>query len=114
MFKVAVSPAYFVNVAVDVVAEDGSRAKLKYKARFKRLDKEELRALAKGLTEGEITDEQIIERFMVGWDDVGDEEGKPLEFNIANRDKLMAIHPVQPTTVKAYLDSLTTDVRAKN
>jgi len=113
MFKVATSPAYFVNVNVPMMMEDGSRGMVKFKAKFKRLDKDELKAFGKKLIDNEMTDEQIIEEFMVGWEGVADEEGRPLEFNIANRDKVMAIHPTQPTTVKAFLDSVT-DARVKN
>ena len=113
MFRIAVSPTYLVPVSVPVLTEAGKKDTLTFKARFKRLTNHEIKTLGEELLAGKIDDPGVIDRYMVGFDDVADESGNALEYSNAARDKLMAIYPTEQRTVKAFLDSIT-EARGKN
>jgi hypothetical protein len=105
MFKVAVSETYITPVAVDIVGDNNKSKTHVFKARFKRLKQSELESLSERLAAKELTDSALIDEVMVGWQDVADAEGNPLEFNPDNLEALLEIYPTRPTIVRTFFDS---------
>lgn len=123
-FKIAASPTYKVDVVVHFPGEDGKLRKQSFVAVFKRLTQGEIETLRDRIaarnngallaTEPQpISDRELLDEVLVGWEGVQDEDGNELLFNEANKDALLALHPTQPRLVAAYLKSLT-DAREKN
>lgn len=123
-FRIAASPTYKVEVAVHFPGEDGRLRKQSFTAVFKRLTQTQIEALrdriaARGngallATDPQpISDRELLDDVLVGWEGVQDEDGNDLPFNDAHKDALLALHPTQPRLVAAYLKSLT-EAREKN
>jgi hypothetical protein len=123
-FRLAVSPSYKVEVTVHFPGEDGKLKKQSFVAIFKRLPQGEIELLrdriaarAKDLrleTDPQpITDRELLDSVLIGWEAVQDEDGNDLPFNEANKNSLLSIHPTQPRLVTAFLNSLT-QAREKN
>jgi len=113
MFKIAATPTYKCKVKVTFPGDNGSAVSNVFTAIFKRLSQSELDEMSAAVAAGTVKDSEVIAKVMVGWEDVADESGTPLEFNDQNLAALMDLHPVRPTTVKAYYDSIS-GAKAKN
>lgn len=102
MFKIAATPTYSATVKVDFILEDGKTETRSFKAKFKRLEQSELDTISEGAREGSMTDSEIVDRVLVGWDGVADEHGNPLEFNPENLKALLNLHPTRPSIVRTF------------
>jgi len=113
MFKIAANPTYKTKVTVDILGDNGKTTPTVFTAIFKRQSQSELDNMTDRLNAKELLDRDLISEVMVGWGDVADAAGTPLEFNDENLDALLDVHPVRPTIVKAYFASLN-GAKAKN
>ncbi|OON62282.1 hypothetical protein B0920_02045 [Massilia sp. KIM] len=119
MFQIsAVNQTYFTPIKVLVPNGDGTGTEYKFKAQFKRLPQEELddlyrRLNPEKLNEGEepLTDDEVLDRVMVGWADVLDKDGEPLEFNEQNLAIVKNISPTRAVLVVSFFDSMKTAKR---
>lgn len=109
MFKLAVSETYSIPVVVDFPADGGRVQKQQFDAVVRRLTKDEL----KDLFERGWDDEQVVRHVMVGWKGVADREGVEIPFSQDSLTELLALHPTQPSIVRAFLASIQGQ-RAKN
>ncbi|MBC7859196.1 MAG: hypothetical protein H7Z39_10555 [Burkholderiaceae bacterium] len=128
MFAVQTNPSiqfYWTPVNVEMLDENGKKKTFIFKAKFRRLSREELddlserleksrkAALKKAQAEAEgkelevdesdtLTDAKVIEETLIGWADVTDENGQKLEFNPDNLALLLNVNPVRPTLAKTF------------
>lgn len=107
MFQLATQSDHITYpVTVECLDENGKLAPKKFKAHFARLPQSEIDDLIAKAQAKEITDNDLVDKVLVGWDDVVDDSGKPIEFSPAMRDRLLEIFPVRPSVVTAWFESL--------
>ncbi|NOV29164.1 hypothetical protein [Methylomonas sp. ZR1] len=53
-----------------------------------------------------LTDDELAKKILIGWDEVTDDQGQPVEFSPAMRDKLLEIFPVRPSVISAWFESI--------
>ena len=116
MFVLATDPTketFLVNVTVNFKGDNGKTKPMTYKARFRRVSQEEIDTIDEEIKNGELDDMGLLNRVMVGWEGVFDEQKQPVEFTPENMNALMAMFPTRPTTVNAFFDSIKV-AKAKN
>lgn len=91
-------------VKVDLVDANGGVIQRSFKAKFKRLSQEEIDAAIAATLDGSLSDQEHAQNILVGWDEINDEDGNPLEFTPDNRDKVLNIHPVRPSIIEAWFE----------
>jgi hypothetical protein len=119
MFKISsISQTYPTPVIVDVPDGKGGSVKQKFTVIFKRLPQSELDELHRllnrdKLQEGEtlLSDDEVLDRVVAGWQDVLGENDQQLEFNPENFAALKDVFPARPTLVTAFFDSIKTAKR---
>jgi hypothetical protein len=119
MFKISsISQTYTTPVTVDVPDGKGGSVKHKFAVVFKRLPQDELDELHRRLNreklqEGEtlLSDDEVLDQVVTGWQDVLDQNDQPLEFNPENFGALKNVFPTRPTLVTAFFESIKTAKR---
>jgi|CXWL01.1.fsa_nt_gi hypothetical protein len=102
MFVLSNKPTYKFKVVVKRPSEAGAWESIDFTAEFKRRSRPEIEAMvAKGLP----PDAEILATELVGWSDIKQPDGSPLEVNEANRVALLAEPFVQTAIVLAWLES---------
>lgn len=117
MFTLDEQQTYWYPVVVEMTAKEGGRKqKFTFDAEFNRIAQDELTELFRTRTDDEpvLKDSEVLDRVLVGWRDVQDAEGRPLEVNPANREALLNRFPVGGCIVKAFLKSIGIEGKAKN
>lgn len=104
-------------VKVQFTEESGKTTTKTFTAHFPRLPQSEIDDLvsrAKPADSGNLlgvvdrlTDDELARKILIGWDDVTDDQGQPVEFSPAMRDKLLDIHPVRPSVIAAWFEQIT-------
>lgn len=119
MFKIStVNQTYRTPVTVEVPSGDGKSITHKFAVLFSRKSQDELDELyrrmnAAKLQEGEqlLTDDELLNQVLVGWEDVLDDQDRPLDFTPDNFNALKNIYPTRPTLVQSFFDSIKTAKR---
>jgi len=99
-FKIALSPTYRVNVVVETPKESGGFERNDFTAVFKRVDMKDLEELTK------IPQIEIIDRVLIGWIDLLDENDDPVEYNAGHRAALLRIPQAGPALIEAFWNSI--------
>lgn len=73
--------------------ETGATYRVNFKARYKTPSQDERKELAEGCASGVISDDDVVERLVIGWQDVKDSNDEAVPFSI---DALQAIMQVVP------------------
>jgi len=113
MFIVTELPAYTWPVTVDFPIDGGKTREVKFTAKFRRLDQDDIVKQQEDINAGIIGDRDIIDQVLIGWSGVVDAAKVEMEFNDANLETVLKMFPVRPSIVRAYFDSLK-NVKAKN
>jgi hypothetical protein len=107
MFQLAGQSDHIVYpVKVDFLDGNGKTSPKTFKAHFLRLAQSEIDELIEKSQAKEITDNDLVVKVFVGWDDVTDDQGQPVEFSPVMRDKLLEIYPVRPSVIAAWFESI--------
>lgn len=114
MFKLGSSDAYYYPVTVERVADGGRFEKSIFDARFKRLPRSETQEMVRRIQAGELLDADVFRLVLIGWRGVVDEGGNELPFSEGAVAKMIEEHPVCPSVVRAWIESLTGRGAAKN
>lgn len=115
MFQIATQSDHIVYpVTVKFLDGNGKTVPKKFRAHFVRLSQSELDDLIEKSQNKEISDADLADRVFVGWDDVTDDNGQPLEFTPALRDQLLDIYPTRPSVIAAWFESITGGAKRKN
>jgi hypothetical protein len=104
MFKLSTTPSYIYPVVVEIPGGEI----FSFNAKFKRLTQTELDAMQQRIQADEITDDDIVDQVLLGWDDqVKDEDDTtPLPFTEENKARVLAIVPTRGTIVRTFFESL--------
>lgn len=112
MFKISsASQSYLTDIRVDMLDDNGKVKTQVFKARFKRVTQQELDRIHERLQEKSLNDTGLLNEVTVGFEDVKDDNGNPLEFNEDNFAALVNIFPVRPTMVNAFFTTINNAVR---
>jgi hypothetical protein len=77
--------------------------KFAFRARFKRLPIDEIKALHKRLMEGTSDDQDLMREVLVGWEDVGNTDGtEPLAFSANGREAMISDHWILRALISAW------------
>lgn len=117
MFKLDESPTYWYPVVVEMTAQEGGRKqKFTFEAEFNRITQDELNEIfrVRGEDDAPLKDSEVLDRVFVGWRDIQDASGHPLQVNASNREQLLNRFPVPGCIVKAFLKSIGIEGKAKN
>lgn len=91
--KVNVKPTFSAPVVWRLAGDDGQTVEVTYSATFRRVDDDEAKLLQERLTKGELTDRELLDKVLVGWVGLLDEEGMPFAFTPENRQAAKAEWP---------------------
>jgi len=113
MFKLeSVSPTYLWPVKFSFAGENGRPVSVAFRVRFRRLDQGRIDDIMEILRSGsvttpDITDDDLIEETVVGWEDVT-ADGQPLDYDdINHRAMVLGVPGCRPAIVKSWFESLT-------
>ncbi len=120
IFAIAGNETFFVPVEVSIPDGTPKGKTHKFKVEFKRQTQTELKAIFRRVNketlEGDeelLTDDQLLQDVMVGWDGVLDKNGNKVEFTPENMEALLDVYPVRPAVVGAFFASIKT-AKTKN
>ena len=119
MFKISnVNQIYRTPFSVDIPTGAGKSVTHKFTIVFARKSQDELDELYRRMTpakledgEQQLTDDELLDDVVKGWEDVLDDQDQPLEFTPSNFAVLKNIYPTRPTLVQAFFDSIKTAKR---
>jgi hypothetical protein len=106
MFKIAQKPSYTALVNVELPGNQGKGKTVQFTAEFKRLSQTAIESVHERANAGELSDSQLLDEVLLGWDGVQDEDGNALEFNDDNLATVLDIFPTRPSIVRAFFASL--------
>jgi hypothetical protein len=89
MFKLAQSPVFWATVETEITAEKGGRTLAKFDLQYRRLTQDEAIALGARIEADNLDARVIARELVVGWRNIGDDEGNPIEFNASNFERLL-------------------------
>jgi hypothetical protein len=98
MFKVNATPEFTHTVTV-MVPTDGGHEEQSFKARFRVLTTDVEAKL-------EVGNREYLHKILVSMEDLVDEAGKPVSYNDAVRDQMLALPYVSVALVNAYVNAL--------
>lgn len=103
-FVLSNKPTFWFRVEVKRPDDKGGWASFTFQAEFRRRTRPEIDDMIKAgaLQKG---DDDLLGTELVGWKDVSDAEGKPLEVNAANCTLLLAEPHVQSAIARAWLEA---------
>lgn len=106
MFKLATSDFYREKIKVHVPQGLGKHTVVSFVAHFKHLARDRIEDVVRELQSGDLTESALLREVVVGFEEVQDEDGHPLEYSDPARDKLLNIAYVHSAVMTAFLDSL--------
>ena len=106
MFKLATNDFYKEKVTVEIPQDLGKTAKASFIIHFRMLTRDRIEELAAEMNAGTMTESEVLREVVVGFEDVQDEDGQPLDYSEHARDKLLNVQYVHTAVMKAFLASL--------
>lgn len=106
MFRLDASDTYWYPVTVEIPVDGGKFAKSTFDAQLKRLARTEVMEIMRRIRDGETTDAEVACAVLVGWRGVCDRDGNEIPFSEGARDQLLDVHPVCPSVIQAWAESL--------
>lgn len=106
MFKVATKPTYKRNIKVDVPLDMGKTERQTFIMEFRRLSVAETKELIEEAQSKEVSDEDMMRRYAVGWEGVVDDDGNDLTFSNANLDAVLDITYVRKAIMGAFIEDV--------
>lgn len=101
MFKIEPQKTVQWPVTVNIPQDGGRTRKSTFNAEFELLPQDDFSAIYK---EDGGNDEDLLRRVLVGWSEVGDSDGNPIDFNDDTRELMIRIPYVRTAMVAAYLE----------
>jgi len=106
MFVLKQSDSYDWTVKVDFPVSGDKYQTQSFKAEFNRLSQTRIEELQKQVEEEQISGKDFVKEIVIGWKEVNDENGQPIEFSPAALEKLCDIPIVARAIVKAFFASI--------
>lgn len=133
-FRIAVVPHFWQLVEHELIGDLGTTIKITFKVKFRRPPQQEVEDLAQrvfdkarllllpagdvpaGRPEGhepaaveephkELTDQEVIDRYVLDWDDVVGDDDQPLPYTPDNLERANRILGVRGAIVRTFLDN---------
>lgn len=105
MFRLDLSPTYFYPVKLAMLDADGKLETRVFDARFKRMTQPEGEALVREAESGRLTDQQVVERALVGWRGLQDADGNDLPYTPENLATVLSVAGLRAAVVTSFLQS---------
>ena len=119
MFIVTSKPSFVAPVIAQIPRDNGRHEKVNFSVIFKALTKDEVDALlerirsrAKNAADGSgsdavpLKDRELVDDLLVGFGpDLLEEDRTPMQFTLANVDRLCSIWPIEAALVKSFFDN---------
>lgn len=99
-FKITQKPTFISRVTVETPNLKGGFDKSTFNAEFKRCGMDEIEELKK------IPQKEVLEKVLVGWTDLIDDDNQAVDFNDANLQSLLNISPALLALGEAFWTSL--------
>jgi len=106
MFVMAVTETFKTPVVVEMINEAGHKKPHSFKAIWRRPPQSEIDALFERTKHEEVPDQEIINTYLRGWEDVKDQSNNPVEFNADNLAALLEINPTRKCLARAFFDAI--------
>tara|TARA_R100000742_G_C4240628_1_gene60396 strand:- start:250 stop:591 length:342 start_codon:yes stop_codon:yes gene_type:complete len=104
-FVLKQSDTYKWDVSVDVPV-DGQHKRSTFTGEFKRIPQSRIREIGQQIEEGTITDAEMVEEVLVGWDGIDDMKGEPVKFSRTALQQLVDVPMVATCIATAYFESI--------
>jgi len=101
MFKIEQPKSVKWPVTVNIPQDGGRTHKTIFNAEFELLAQDDFAAIYR---EDGGNDEDLLRRVLIGWSEVGDPDGNPINFHNDTRELLIRIPYVRAALVSAYLE----------
>jgi len=86
---------------------DGSRInKVSFSCIYKALPNSEARQVLQGSKDGDISDLDIVNRYLVGWEDVLDDDDQPIEYTPENVESAMEVTAYRAAIITGFMQSM--------
>jgi hypothetical protein len=92
-----------VNVTVKIASDLGELVEVPFKATFKRLKRSAMLALIEKNKTSEISDDEILTKYLVGWRDLEGADGEPVAFSKKNLAEVCESSDYLGTLIEAFL-----------
>lgn len=113
MFVIAKSPTFkwpvTLKLPVDNVIEEST-----FTAEYKRLPTSEYTEMFKQWTEGKVDARDVCRKVVVGWSDIVDGQGAPVNFSTATLEALLEVPNVAPQLMSQFVDATLGKSKEKN
>lgn len=106
MFVLKKVVTYFWPVKFEVPQSGGTHKKETLNIEFKRIPQSEIKKLLEGEADKPATDVEFSKAVVVGWKDVQDEDGSPIEFSSESLQQILEVPMVAKSVVSSYLESI--------
>lgn len=100
MFKLTQKPTFISRVTVETPNLKGGFDRSTFNAEFKRCGMDEIEELKK------IPQKEVLEKTLVGWTDLVDDDNRAVDFNDANVQALLNISPALIALGESFWTSL--------
>lgn len=105
MFKLDLSPSYFYPVKLAVLDADGKLETRVFDARFRRFSQQEGEALVREAESARVTDQQVVDRALIGWRGLQDGDGNDLPYTPENVATVLSVAGLRAALVTSFLES---------
>lgn len=112
MFRVPSEQLFMWPVVVTTPADGTQQESGRFNARFRLLSVDEAAESADGTRGG--GDEPLLEKILVGWEEIQTEDGQDFPFSPANRRLLTGNPCVRAAVFRAYFQAASGGAREKN
>ena len=99
-FKITQKPTFISRVTVETPNQKGGFDKSPFNAEFRRCGMDEIEELRK------LPQKEVLEKVLVGWSDLIDDDNQPVDFNEDNLRALLNIPPALLALGAAFWESL--------
>ena len=106
MFKLSTKKSYKRNIKIDVPQDMGKTERQTFVMEFKQLSVSETKDLIEEAQNERISDEDMLRRYVLGWDGIVDEDGNPLDFTTSNLEAVMDVPYVRKAIMAAFIEDV--------
>lgn len=105
-----------LQVTAEMIGDNMAPIKVPFRVTYKKLPVSEAREVMALVKDEKLTDENIMERYLVTWADLQGEDGEMIEFSPAARDEAMELDGYRKALVEGWMQVQfgRQAVRAKN
>lgn len=112
MAVIVKSDGFWQSAKLIVPGDDGKRLEVNFRCRFRRLKTSESRALMKSISDGKVTDAEVLDKLLMDWD-LKDVDGNPVP--IGERPEVVEeTVGLEGACVQAYFEAFQKGAEEKN